>query len=95
MSAATWDLSGLQKRLFDIIRARDEDEGADVAALAADLPEPHRDAVTGGDIAALGAIGVHPCLLIGFAYAVGVQRPAFMDRLPEVQLSPEVPRWRK
>lgn len=88
-------MPALQRRIFDIMRASDESGPVDAASLAVGLPEPGRAAIAGADVAALAALGVHPCLLIGFAYAVGVQRPAFIDRLPPFELSSETPRWRK
>lgn len=88
-------LPALQKRLFEIMRALEDNPATNLAHMVSDLPAPQQAAVIDRDIVALGAFGVHPCLLIGFAHAVGVYRPAFMDRLPEFKLSPEVPRWRK
>jgi len=94
MTAPT-ELPPLQRRIFEIMRASDESGPIDVASFAIGLAEPGRTAVATADVAALASLGVHPCLLIGFAYAVGAQRPEFIDRLPPFKLSLETPRWRK
>lgn len=81
--------------MFDVVRAFERDPiGFRVEDSTSQLPPPVREAVATCDIPFLAELGAHPCLMIVFAYAMNVQRPSFIDRLPPVELSEEKPRWR-
>ena len=89
------DIAPLEAAVFQAVRVYDRTGQCPVQDLSRNLPPPLRDAMDQCDVPRLVEAGVHPCLLIMFAYAMGVQRPAFIDRLPPVMLSKETPRWRR
>ena len=81
--------------MFVAVRSFERDPtGFRVEDSARQLPSPVREAIESGDVPFLIELGAHPCLVIVFAYAINVQRPTFIDRLPPVELSEEKPRWR-
>ncbi len=81
--------------MFAAVRASERDPASfRVQDHTATLPPEVRGAMESCDVPRLAELGVHPCLLIVFALAMNVQRPAFIARLPPVVLSAEKPRWR-
>lgn len=80
--------------IFEILRASERNPNFHVSEYTTELSGTLRDAIERCDVPYLARLGVHPCLLIVFALAMNVQRPAFINQLPPVTLSKEKPRWR-
>lgn len=82
-------LYGVQRTMFRLKKdkafARTFAEDRQAALADADLTDEERTALTGGDLAALYRMGVHPLLLAPYSRAMGIPRPRYQELLDPLQ----------
>ena len=82
-------LYAVQRTIFRLKKdkafAKAFQEDAKAAVADVELTDEERAALTGGDLAALYRMGVHPLLLAPYSRAVGIPRPRYQELLAPLE----------